>query len=241
MRYNIHTNFILSPITDILKDIVSASSCIGNGIETFPLCDYIMQSVFIKMTGFQEQKMKCICWEIATFDYEYRYELTKTPLGECSNYNNKEKVYKSLIKQIEKYNLNFDLIKENSNKQMILSTSISEIIDTFSNTNLSIWVQKDFLCCDLIWEEIEIKDFLDVKSKLFSNSVKDIYIDFLYKQRNRIAHNATSYQQNLPNLKTLANENFKYNNYFVYFALLNIIDKIFIMLYSKYLEVLNNQ
>ena len=55
-----HTEFILSPITKILDDVVSASSGIGSGIETFSLCDYVMQSVFMKMTGFQEQKMKCI-------------------------------------------------------------------------------------------------------------------------------------------------------------------------------------
>ena len=66
---NNHTEFILSPITGILKDVVSASTGIGSGIETYPLCDYIMQSVFLKMTGFQEQKMKCICWELATNDY----------------------------------------------------------------------------------------------------------------------------------------------------------------------------
>ena len=67
-----HKNFILSSISDVLNDAVSASAGVNSGIETYPLCDYIMQSVFLKMTGFQEQKMKCICWELATNDYEYR-------------------------------------------------------------------------------------------------------------------------------------------------------------------------
>ena len=73
MRLN-HTDFILAPISDILKDSISASDGIGSGMETFPLSDYVMQSVFLKMTGFQEQKMKCIVWDLATIDYEYRYK-----------------------------------------------------------------------------------------------------------------------------------------------------------------------
>ena len=69
---------------------IPANAGIGNGIETYPLGDYIMQSVFLKMTGFQEQKMKCICWELASNDYEYRYyRFTQNKLGECSNYKEK--------------------------------------------------------------------------------------------------------------------------------------------------------
>ncbi len=41
-----HAEFILSPVTDILTDVVSASSSVGVGIEAFPLTEYIMQSTF---------------------------------------------------------------------------------------------------------------------------------------------------------------------------------------------------
>ena len=63
-----------------------------------------MQSVFLKMAGAQEQKMKCICWELATEDYEYRYKRYngKWDLGECSNYEAKKIVYQDLIEQINK-------------------------------------------------------------------------------------------------------------------------------------------
>ena len=98
-----HNNFILSPIGEILKDMVSASSGVGNGIESFPLLDYIMQATFLKMTGAQEQKMKCIGWELATYDYEYRYKFTQKPLGECSSYDEKEKIFNDIIYQIVKH------------------------------------------------------------------------------------------------------------------------------------------
>jgi uncharacterized membrane-anchored protein len=51
----------------------------------------------------QEQKMKCIGWELATYDYEYRYKFTQKPLGECSSYDEKEKIFNDIIYQIVKH------------------------------------------------------------------------------------------------------------------------------------------
>ena len=67
-----HEAFILTPITSVLEEMTVAASGIDAGIETYPLWDYILQSTFTKMTGFQEQKMKCIDWELATNGYDYR-------------------------------------------------------------------------------------------------------------------------------------------------------------------------
>jgi len=241
MHHNIHKDFISSSIKDILKNAVYASAGIGNGIQTFPLCDYIMQSVFIKMTGFQEQKMKCICWEIATYDYEYRRDFTKTPLGECSRYNDKNDIYKVLIKQIENYDLDFNEIKNAINKPEILTTTISDIENIFSNTNLLVWSQKYFFDFKTIFNDVRETDFVNEKGSLFSSPLlQKIYKDYLYKHRNRISHNVSSYQQNLPTLKTLIQDDYKYNNYFVYFAILVLIDEIFIQLYNKYLTMLNS-
>ena len=242
---NNHTEFILTPITNILNDVVTASAGIGNGIETFPLCDYVMQSVFIKMTGFQEQKMKCICWEMATNDYEYRYTFTKNPLGECSNYKDKQTIYKDLIKQIKKYDSNFNVTND-INSATILTQTTAEITDRFYNSNLSIWVQKSFNEYGTIWGSILHTYFANDETNLFTGvaneiALKTIYEDHLYKHRNRIAHNTLSYQQNLPTLKTLLDKDYKYENYFIYFSILVLIDNIFIELYKKYLTILDDK
>ena len=86
-----HAKFILTPIFEILKDCVNATKGIGIGIETYPLCEYIMQTTFLKMTGASEQKLKCILWEIATNDFHFRYEFLKTSYGECSNIKEKNR------------------------------------------------------------------------------------------------------------------------------------------------------
>jgi hypothetical protein len=240
-----HTDFILLPNTGILKDAVAASVGIGNGIETYSLYDYIMQSVFLKMTGAQEQKMKCICWELATYDYEYRYErYTKKTLGECSSYDDKKTIYRDLIEQIKKTTPSFNVV-DHIPKEKILRTTISEVRSVFENSNMSIWGQKSFHEFRHHSNLIEVEHFIakiDKKSnetKLFENGLQKKY-DALYRHRNRCAHNTQSYQQNLPTLKTLAQEDYRYENYFVWFAILVLIDKIFIELYKKYLEGLES-
>lgn len=239
---NNHNEFIFKPITDILKDIVSASVGIGNGIETYPLCNYIMQSVFLKMTGFQEQKMKCISWELATNDYVYRRTLlaNEDKLGECSTYSDKSKIYKRLVEQICNYESSFDV--KSIEKKNIRKKTTSSIKSIFSNTNLLIWGQDDFNQYEDIWKVVTSNHFATENTNLFAEnktfSLIDIYSNHLYKHRNRIAHNTHSYQQNLPTLKTLANENYRYGNYFLWFAILVLIDETFMVLYKKYLDLL---
>jgi len=244
MYPSIHKNFIELSITDILKDVLSASNGIGNGIETFPLCDYVMQSVFIKMTGFQEQKMKCIIWELANIDFDYRRVLlgNDDKLGECSSYSDKNKIYKRLVAQIKKYNPKFD-VKTISTSQIIKET-LDYVKTEFKNTNLSIWAQASFneftsSIKSIIKPEHIIEKDGNGKTSLFASSLQDKY-ELLYKHRNRIAHNTTSYQQNLPTLKALENPNYKYENYFIYFSILIIIDKIFMYLYNIYMSAIDN-
>lgn len=229
-----HKDFILSPIINILDDVVTANAGIGNGIETYPLGDYIMQSVFLKMTGFQEQKMKCICWELATYDYEYRYRrYTLKPLGECSTYEEKKIIYKDLIEQIKKHIPNFD-VATFLNKEQIRTETLSEIQSILMDTNLSTWSQKNFVEFTRNTTLIQNNHFGSMNN-LFENVLQDKYSE-LYTHRNRSAHNTLSYQQNLPTLQTIVNDNYIYDTYFVRFALLNLIDKIFVLLYIKYLE-----
>jgi len=231
-----HTDFILSPITRILQDVVAANSGVGNGIETYPLSEYIMQSVFLQMTGFQEQKMKCICWELATVDFQYRYDrYTKKPLGECSTYSDKKDIYNDLLKAIKQHKPDFNLDTE-LNRIELRRRTFGDIRDVLINSSLSIWAESSFL------EFVNNGAFFTHQQFALGNdllvNVLQAKYQLLYNHRNRCAHNTLSYQENLPTLKTLFNSNIKDDNYFVRFGLLILIDNIFIDLYEKYLEVL---
>ncbi len=236
-----HRDFILMPIDKILKEAVSATNAVGFTIKAYPLYNYIMQSIFIKMTGFQEQKLKCIVWELATDDYDYRYRKLSDKLGECSNYKDKNEIYKDMIKLIEEHKSKFKIECIFPNKRNFMNSIGGDIFTIFNDSHLANFKLKSF------------KQFLDIWNNLFSENslltnnlfhseqghvrLINIYQDHLYKARNRIAHNTLSYQQNLPTLKVLKDENYKYENYFLWFAILVLIDEVFLKLYKKYLGV----
>ena len=104
-----HTKFILSSLANVLNEAVSACNSIGDGIETQPLSEYIFQTTFLKMTGASEQKMKCICWEMATNDYRYRYQFLRKNYGECSSYDDKNSIYFDLIQRIRAIDGDFSI------------------------------------------------------------------------------------------------------------------------------------
>ena len=98
-----HIQFILRSETAIIKEAFRSLDATNGGIETYPISDYLLHSLFLRLTGAQEQKLKCICWEMACRDYEYRYErYERKPYGECSSYDDKCMVYNDLLNEIKK-------------------------------------------------------------------------------------------------------------------------------------------
>ena len=235
-----HEKFILMPMDNILKEAVLASSGIGTGIETYPLCDYIIQSIFLKMTGYQEQKMKCIAWEIATNDFEYRRRLLNNndKLGEYSTYESKRKIYQIICEQIKNFYKNFKF-NNSDMKKNIKRNSFDLVKCIFNNTNLAICNQNSFNKF-LKSKVIEENQYLKDSKNLVGDQIKNEY-DALYRQRNRIAHNTLSYQQNLPDFNVLRMEKEYSRNYFLWFAILLLIDNIFIELYKIYQDGLDKQ
>lgn len=252
-----HKDFILTPITELINEVNSILR-IDTGIEFYPLLDYIMQSLFLKMTGFQEQKLRCIYWELATNDYCYRYEefFTGKTKNNYSSYGNKNKLFKDLIRHIEVNKINDD-----DRKRIFDGTK--DFLESFFQTSILNKVMgKDYFSFLEIFTNFSFKCIGDIENnEVFTNcdncanqnncanqkivpSIKNennlTYLhEKLHRYRNRCAHNTTSYQQNLPSLDTLQHNDYKYENYFIRFALLILIDEIMMLLYKKYLIEIN--
>lgn len=252
-----HCDFILTPIEGILQEVPIVLKNVEIGFDTYGLYEYVMQSVFLKMTGFQEQKMKCICWELATDDYEYRYERYKRDsLGECSNLDEKNTVWNDLSKHVEELDSKEKELSDEEKTQIIADTKLA--IETFyTESRMEGWAQKEYFDYkNLI--KFCAKDCLCFKSKkreLFYHcdncnrkrepEAKGSLCQFgtlaeaykkLFIHRNRCAHNTLSYQHNLPSLDTMNNKKYIFENYFLHFALLIMIDKMIICLFQKYQE-----
>lgn len=258
-----HKDFILTPITEILDEAANATHCVQQGIDIYPLSDYIMQSIFIKMTGAQEQKMKCICWDISTYDFEARYSIYHNwSLGECSSLSDKNKILGIIINSISKNDTNFDpaiIINRND----IIAETKQCLKRFFENSGINEFSHREYYEFDEIFNAIvpdciyQIDNNPKSKQRAFfrvscnncshknevgkpftCGSLKNLSFMYekLYAHRNRCAHNLMSYQQNLPSLKTLNNIDYMYENYYIRFALLIIIDIIITKLYKLFIE-----
>lgn len=237
--------FILSSIKNILQEAVAVSfNC--SGIESFPLQDYVLQSTFLKMTGYSEQKLKCICWDIASADYEFRYQVYQHwDFGECSDLDDKTKIYKKLVKTIEKYDGTFSAnayiknLKGGTN--LIISESFEECKKILQGSSLRFFCERDFYNFSTDTDTFKVDQIICKYSCIFddrskNDRLKNIY-ENLYRQRNRCAHNLKSYQQNLPRITELLKKT-RTDNYFYYFTVLIILDKIFIALYKKLADLI---
>ncbi|TYK37830.1 hypothetical protein [Bacteroides pyogenes] len=255
-----HEKFILTPITSVLDEGCTAMAFLDDGLEIYPVSEYMMQSLFLKITGFQEQKVKCILWELATDNYELRYERFKRkPINEASSYEDKQKVFNDLAEAIEtlsdkSISLLTDVEQEeivdktfsymeNFSKQRFLRgwshRQYSEFKQLFANCGKECLLfhnnHKLFSHCNNCKKKSKAKDEHLCKKA----SLEQVY-EKVYKHRNRCAHNTASYQQNLPSLDVLEGSDYVFENYFVRFTMLIIIDKMFVKLFEKYLDLMQN-
>lgn len=231
-----HENFILSEMSDMMKEIVSACNAIPAGIETFAANDYIFQTLFMKMTGFQEQKMKCICWELATDDFDFRRDYMQQAggLGEMSTAASKKYVYQHLVEIVKMSQGGFDLTND-LDKASIVSKVKDDVTKTFGNSPLAESNMRFYQEFTNIYDNDFTPDyFATSETELLAGNLVTIY-ECLYKHRNRCAHNAFSYQKNLPAMKQLAANEIIYESYYVRYALLLLIDEVMIGLYKKLL------
>lgn len=248
MCHNIHSDFILAPILEIFADGVNACKGVGDGIETQPLSEYVLSSLFLKATGAHEQKLRCICWEIATYDYDFRYHFIRGDfqLGEYSDYKSKNNICSYLQEQIMRLKKEEPYTIAEDTRKAIISQAISDIETLFVNTNILSWRARDFaMYKDCVKNRLELAQILASCPKkkylsLFESTLQKDYDEIVYRHRNRLAHNTTSYQRHLPTLETLAAKESGRYNYFYRYTLLVLIDLIFTSLYREYKESLKS-
>lgn len=236
MYYNIHTQFIQTSISNILDDGITSCSCIESGIESIPLCDYVMKTMFLNMTGAQEQKLRCLCWEMATNDYTYRRDfINNKNNGEYSNFSAKCRVYKDLLEQIRKYDTNFNVRTHITNQ--ILTDIYNYFNKKVKSSILDMWLHNQYLYFEKNYSKLFTPKQLSTNSTLLETVLSKYYDEYVYKFRNQCAHNTWSYQQYLPTLDAISNKDYEKNNYFFRFAIILLIDKIFIVIYDEFLKL----
>lgn len=257
-----HQDFITSSVTDVFREASAALSSIDDGMMMLKASDYILQTAFMKMTGFLEQKMKCICWEIASQSYEYRHGVFfKERICGFSSYGEKKAVLNDLIKELFRCNAGFEIDKPKK-QDMILR--VEDDIDSFCKVPCmhKIYLRQFVITKELL-KKIKPEDILSgatkgdiTKVELFSGQVKGnvqgivtkngkinlqyAYEEIVYKHRNRCAHNTICYQRNNPLIDVVSSADYPFHNYLVRFAILDLVDMIFIMVYNAWGKACQN-
>lgn len=235
-----HSAFILKPLSSVIEEAIASVSALSLKMEAYPLIKYLREALLLRMTGFQEQKLKCIMWELSTDDYQFRYQYLSGShkLGEGSRYEDKKTVYKCLKKQIEDFSPNYSI--DVAVRSRILSDVKIKMDDLFMTTIIKQSMEREYADFNTIYAGLTARSFGDGDSFIDGNvgqlSAKRFYEDVLIRERNRIAHNTPSYQANLPSFNSLKNPNDVLRNYFLFYAYLMNIDSIYVELFKKYQE-----
>ena len=226
--------FIKTSIIEVLQEGIAAVDCMQDcGLDSFPMMQYVLQSLFLKMTGFGEQKLRFIIWEIASYDLEFRYNLLKGEcnFGEFSQLSDKKKVYAKLLKEVSTFGLP-DVLTENIKNDIIQEVK-DEMNATFEKSAIMNAYPDEyerFLAFINGWTT----DSFAKSNELLRDNLIPIYTEYIYKQRNCCAHNTLSYQQDFLSFEAMEKPYMIYANYFTSFAVLLLIDKVFVRLFGAF-------
>ena len=186
--------------------------------------EYVLQTLFLKLTGCIEQKAKCILWDIATYDFEFRREFLSDinpKQGEYSTFDSKNTVYKILVSQVGGI--------DEHQKRILLD----ELKD-FKDNLLEKSIIKEWLPREL--RDLKIKELFAINrwggDSLFNSPLNDKIYRSLYDHRNRCAHNVLSYQGNMMSPSKI--KKMGEYDYASWLTLLVLMDKIYIFLYKQF-------
>lgn len=234
-----HTDFIISDIFDVVDDAIMSTSSIGQNIAHYSLCEYLFQSVFLRLTGYQEQKLKCILWEIASDDLDFRYKYLSgsVKVNECSQLRDKNIVYNILKKTLEDKNHPF-LFPDEIEINRQISEIKDNLISKFETSVFRKWLPREYSRFIEFSSNIRYKrdGYFTLKSIFGGDNYLNEAFDKLYRHRNRCAHNLLSYQSNVPKLLDFTKDVDGSDNYFTRILLLCMIDNVFTRMFKFYIN-----
>lgn len=236
MNSGMHVDFILSSIWEVLDEGIQAVSLLTDDISSYPMAEYLIESLYLRITGYQEQKLKCIMWELATGDMELRYNYLngKNSIGECSRLEDKNKVYQALRGAIERNGLNKYLPSQSEIENIISDVRI-KFTDRLSKSIFVKWFPRKYEQFVDFSARIESRPqgYLSGKKCLGGDDLLNDAYKKAYTHRNRCAHNLRSYQTNVPSLSRYGNDDKGNDNYFSYIFINILIDEAFRVLFGS--------
>ena len=218
-----HKDFILTPLSSLIEQTLRPLDLYKGQICNYIMKEYVLQTLFMKLTGCMEQKAKCILWDIATHDFEYRRDFLRdnSKQGEYSKYDSKNYVYRTLV--------NHGGIIDDQKKGELLTQLKDFKKDILVESILKVWLPREL-------RDLKIKELFAIKrwagDSLLESPLNDTIYESLYKHRNRCAHNVLSYHGNVMNPQKIKEVGDA--SYATWFTLLVLMDMIYMDLYEMF-------
>lgn len=218
-----HKDFILTPLSSLIEKTLHPLDLYKRQVCNNIMKEYILQTLFMKLTGCMEQKSKCILWDIATHDFEYRRDFLRdnSKQGEYSTYDSKNMVYKILIERVKQI--------DETRKGELLNNLKDFKDNILEKSILKVWLPREL-------RGLKIKELFAIRrwagDSLIESPLNNETYESLYKHRNRCAHNVLSYQGNVMSPQKI--KEMGDTNYATWFTLLVLIDMIYMDLYEKF-------
>ncbi len=225
--------FINLPVKSILNEAKIATIGLYNQFAAYPVVEYIFNSLFLKISGLLEQKLKTIIFELGKNDIDIRYEiLGGTYKGDAINIENNnilKKIIEQVMLQNPKYQIPYVYLWTESIKDVksIFEHSI------FTACNPSLYVEFKNILTDICIEKHNEKNSQKKNTLELPQTIKNIY-RYAHNTRNRLAHNLLSPYENYPTLNDFGTAEFKHTNFFLFYCVYNMFDKILIELFQTY-------
>lgn len=231
-----HSDFIHRPITIELEKVLVVCAGLSDGLASYAVGDYMMQSLLLRMTGFLEQKLRCMCWDFATWNLKYRRRLLKDEdnLGEYSSLKQKNSIYhhiRTYLLDQTKYPHLSDSVLLREEKKTVIDNTKNLVKNSLSKSVMKYWNERKFN------EFVKSKSIYNPEYFFTDTTLNGLavkYFDALIDYRNQWAHNTTSQLEHTPVLSELNPEYEKYKNPYIWITLMIIMDQFYIMLYDKY-------
>jgi hypothetical protein len=231
-----HDDFILTPLSEIVNEAII--SCSGLGFSGIKLRDYVRHALLLRLTGALEQKCKCISWEIATYDFIYRYEnFEKNSQLGYSGYQEKSKLAKYMFEKIHDVEYSSIIQKCFCECKKYFDDSIfpSDFADWFGRDSKSIADSVVELQKVLVVDTTSGKKMK--KTLLREDNNQNALYEKIYRTRNSYAHNTKCYQAEKTSFADLSSLELTFsNNCLAWFFTLLYIDLVFIESYKKTMD-----
>jgi hypothetical protein len=148
---------------------------------------------------------------------------------------------------------NYKPYPDNTARLKLRDDVLNQVSTVFDGTNIAKLRKKEFESFITTFGTFAESNFVPDNGPLLKNGNKEAPLaqinadtkmyavyHLLYSHRNRCAHNTLSYQLNIPHLDELKDETYQtYNNIFMFYATLIIIDEVFRKVFAHYQELIN--